>query len=384
MNAAVQAGPANSVKLSVNPTQAAPDTPGGAAEATVSDGAFKEVLEKRMQSGTTTPADKPAPEGATVVALEVSQLVDSNRSAADAMVALLALQPAPAAAAGATASATAADPLLQTIARGSVAEWTPAKGLDIVTVDTGDTGASGRRPGPDAEGPLEPELRAAIGAAAGKPLPPTASDPGASFRAQVQEAGLAGRAVDRDLSQPVAMDALPPAPGPLQAAGTGVGAPGTTQPAEVRVASTQVAVPFGRPEWTSAMNERVTWLVGQRMQSADIQLNPPQLGPVEVRITIQNDQASLFFTSHNGAVREAIQAALPRLNEMLAQGGLSLGQTSVGAESFAGQQQAFRDGHGRRQGVEEASTLAGAAVAGAAAQGAVTMTRGRVGIDMFV
>jgi flagellar hook-length control protein FliK len=127
----------------------------------------------------------------------------------------------------------------------------------------------------------------------------------------------------------------------------------------------------------------VTWLVGQRVQSADIQINPPQLGPVEVRITIKDDQASLFFTSQHAAVREAIQAALPRLNEMLAQGGLSLGQTSVGAESFAGQQQASRDGHGgRRQEPEVSAGLAGAI--SAAVPGDLTVLRGRVGVDMFV
>ena len=385
MNAAVQAGPAISAVQGANPTQAAVDMGTGTPDAAMPDGAFKEVLEKRMQAGDDPAVGTPAlaadiPE--TVVDPSAStQIIDPNRIAADAVVAFLARQPASSPPASSAASAPSgagtagADPLLQVLARGSLAEGMPPKGI------AGAAGPTDRLPG----GPAEPSagrgLPAAIDAGAGKALPPPAADPDTPFRGFLAEVAAAGRPADAVLPMPVAADVLPPSAGGMHAPAA---APGPSQPADVRVASTQVPVPFGRPEWTNALNERVTWLVGQRMQSADIQLNPPQLGPVEVRITIQNDQANLFFTSQSSAVREAIQAALPRLNEMLAQGGLSLGQTSVGAESFAGQQQASREGNGRHPGAGLARGLLGTETGGASGQPVVTMLQGRVGIDLFV
>jgi flagellar hook-length control protein FliK len=70
-------------------------------------------------------------------------------------------------------------------------------------------------------------------------------------------------------------------------------------------------------------------------QVAELHIEPPQLGPVEVRLSITNDQASLSIASPHAAVRDAIQASLPRLQEMLQGLGISLGNVSVGAEGFA-------------------------------------------------
>ena len=81
-------------------------------------------------------------------------------------------------------------------------------------------------------------------------------------------------------------------------------------------------------------------MANQSRQVAELHLNPPNLGPLEVRLTINSDQASAMFVSHHAAVREAIEAALPRLREMLADNGIMLGNTTVSSESFS-QQQAF-------------------------------------------
>lgn len=379
MNAAVQAGPAANVLKSVNPAQAASDPAAVAAETALPDGGFKDVLEKRMQSASTPGDDAPAAPGdAQPVLAEAPlqlQITDSNRIAADAMTAFLASQGAPAASSVPVDPSVVSDPLMQSMARAPLSAWTRPAG------DVGAGAGSARTAQAPAVAGSDPEPHAAISAAAGKALPQALPDPAAVLRGVLAEAAAATRSGDPVLVQPAAVDAVPGTTGgvlPTSAAPAATGAP------DVRFASTQVATPFGRPEWANAMNERVTWLVGQRMQSADIQINPPQLGPVEVRITIQNDQANVYFTAQNGAVREAIQAALPRLNEMLAQGGLSLGQTSVGAESFAGQQQASRDGNGRHQSPDGINVLPAIQANALAGQGAATALRGRAGIDMFV
>lgn len=110
-----------------------------------------------------------------------------------------------------------------------------------------------------------------------------------------------------------------------------------------------VAPRVGSAEWGGAVGEKVVWMANQSHQVAELHLNPPNLGPLEVRLTISNDQASALFVSHHFAVREAIEAALPRLREMLADNGITLGNVSVGSESFS-QQQASDQRNGKEGG----------------------------------
>lgn len=112
-------------------------------------------------------------------------------------------------------------------------------------------------------------------------------------------------------------------------------------PAPVQQTPTVVVTPsVGSREWSGAVGEKVVWMVNQNHQVAELHLNPPNLGPVEVRLTMNNDQASAMFVAHHPVAREAIETALPRLREMLAESGIMLGNATVGAESFGQQQQA--------------------------------------------
>jgi flagellar hook-length control protein FliK len=89
-------------------------------------------------------------------------------------------------------------------------------------------------------------------------------------------------------------------------------------------------------------------VVHQGRQVADLHLNPPQLGPVEIHVVLGNDQASISFSSPHAVVRDAIQAALPRLTEVLQNQGVVLSDVSVATQSFSQQQsqgQEFRHAH---------------------------------------
>ena len=61
------------------------------------------------------------------------------------------------------------------------------------------------------------------------------------------------------------------------------------------------------------------------------------MGPIEVRIQMQNDQAVVSFTAQHGATREAIDAALPRLREMLSEQNVNVVDIDVSQHSFAEQ-----------------------------------------------
>jgi flagellar hook-length control protein FliK len=98
--------------------------------------------------------------------------------------------------------------------------------------------------------------------------------------------------------------------------------------AESRV-NAAIDTPVQSASFASELADKVVWLSGRQGQIADISLNPPQMGPLEVRLTVSGGDATAQFFSPNPAVRDAIDAALPKLREMMAQAGLSLGNTGV-------------------------------------------------------
>jgi flagellar hook-length control protein FliK len=85
-------------------------------------------------------------------------------------------------------------------------------------------------------------------------------------------------------------------------------------------------------DWGKSLTQRVSLMVGQKLQSAEIQLNPRNLGPMEVQLSIQQDQASVIFSSQHAVVREAIESALPKLREMLEEMGIQLDNVDVRQE----------------------------------------------------
>ncbi len=115
-----------------------------------------------------------------------------------------------------------------------------------------------------------------------------------------------------------------------------------TEPPRISVAerqSFQLAEPMHTPRWNDGLANRVTWMVNQEVQRADLRLNPPELGPLEVRIAVTDDEARVTFTAQHALVREAVEAALPRLRELMAATGLNLVQVDVGQHSPGGSQQ---------------------------------------------
>lgn len=92
--------------------------------------------------------------------------------------------------------------------------------------------------------------------------------------------------------------------------------------------------PVGQAKWGGEFAQKVVWLTSQQQQVAEIHLNPAHLGPVDVMLTITQDQATAQFLSPHSAVREAIEQALPKLREMMAENGIQLGNVMIGADSF--------------------------------------------------
>lgn len=135
--------------------------------------------------------------------------------------------------------------------------------------------------------------------------------------------------------------------------------PGTTSlapesarlPTEVPV-QRHVATPVGQRGWDQAISQQVSWLVRDQLQSASLSLNPPHLGPVQVTLQLDQQQATVQFVSAAPEVRKALEEALPVLRAMLGEAGIALGQADVGSRQPERQQPAFQRS-ARRAGVGE-------------------------------
>jgi flagellar hook-length control protein FliK len=104
--------------------------------------------------------------------------------------------------------------------------------------------------------------------------------------------------------------------------------------------------------WQQELGDRVVWLAGRQGQAAELILNPPSLGAVEVRLNMSGGEASAQFFSANPQVRDALEAALPKLREMMGSAGIALGEAMVSDQSFGQRDKtAFQDGGQGRVGL---------------------------------
>ena len=119
---------------------------------------------------------------------------------------------------------------------------------------------------------------------------------------------------------------------------------------------------LAEPEWKQELGEKILWMHSKSVQVAEIRLNPQHLGPVSIRVDVTQDQAIIDFTAQHAAVREAIDAALPRLREMLNNQQLNLAEVNISQQSFAEQQQhqeqRFTQGNSDQQSQSEQTVLA--------------------------
>lgn len=113
--------------------------------------------------------------------------------------------------------------------------------------------------------------------------------------------------------------------------------------------SLSVDMPVTHKAWADEFSQKIVWVTTQHGQSAELHLNPPQLGPVDVLIKVEGDQATALFTSAHAVVRDAIEQALPKLREMLADNGIMLSNATVSDQSPKEQQTKQTDQQYRKE-----------------------------------
>ena len=114
-----------------------------------------------------------------------------------------------------------------------------------------------------------------------------------------------------------------------------------------------------RKDFASALKDKVIVSINQRLQQVDIQLDPPELGNVQVRVNLQNEQASVSFVVQNQQAKEALEQHMSKLREMLNESGVDVGDANVEQQNQQASEnkngsKAF-DGKGGEQEVEDIS-----------------------------
>lgn len=178
-------------------------------------------------------------------------------------------------------------------------------------------------------------LLAAKQVTAGEPPPAEAEKPGnitfQNILATKEGASITTKGGD-SLSLPANIAAEPRLPsGQDSSAQLGAIANSTAKAEAVADSKAQISTPLHSAAWGSEFANKVVWLAKNDQQQAQININPAQLGPIQITLHLNGDQATATFGSANAEVRQAIENSLPQLKEMLSSAGINLGQADVGA-----------------------------------------------------
>ncbi|HET8609513.1 MAG TPA: flagellar hook-length control protein FliK, partial [Burkholderiales bacterium] len=122
---------------------------------------------------------------------------------------------------------------------------------------------------------------------------------------------------------------------PSGAAPAAAGMHGTAQPQQqnVPIAVQHIAAPVGSQPWHDEVAHGLLHVITLHQQHAELHVNPPHMGPIDVHIHVAADQAAVTFTAAHADTRAALEQAMPRLRDMLSGQGIFLGQAAVQSDS---------------------------------------------------
>ena len=107
------------------------------------------------------------------------------------------------------------------------------------------------------------------------------------------------------------------------------------------------AVNIHKPEGQQQLNEKIRWMVNARNTMAEIRLDPPEMGSMQVRVNVAGDAASVSFVVQSQQAKDALADAMPKLRDMLSEQGIELGDAQVRKDNSSGNesgQQLAKDG----------------------------------------
>jgi len=180
-------------------------------------------------------------------------------------------------------------------------------------------------------------------------LPVATAGTAASRSLQEFTAMVAAARATSGTSLPAGASAAPVVPQPTLPGMMPVGSFAATQTLSQTIGgNTGIAAPLNSPQWSSEFGRqfiRIAQAGNGLGQIAELRLDPPELGPLRITINLSDNVAHAVFSSPHASVRQTVENALPQLQQMLEQAGLSLGQANVNDQG--GSEQGY-PGEGRQ------------------------------------
>jgi len=138
--------------------------------------------------------------------------------------------------------------------------------------------------------------------------------------------------------------------------------------------------PIDSPDFAAALGVQVSVLAKDGVQQAELHLNPNELGPVSIHISLDGSAARVDFGADVAATRQAIERGLPELASALQDAGFTL--AGGGVSQHAGGRPAGEDDRASRSRRVDATGAALAAPTGPAA-GRATRRVAAGGVDLY-
>jgi len=124
----------------------------------------------------------------------------------------------------------------------------------------------------------------------------------------------------------------------------------SARPAES--AALQPPLALTEPAAAQQIKDRVMVQIQHKLQTAEVQLHPEELGSMQIKLNLQQDQLSVQFVVQQGAAKEALEQQMPKLRELLEQQGIALSEGQVEQRQSRSQQEQHSGRHGNHGGAE--------------------------------
>ncbi len=133
-------------------------------------------------------------------------------------------------------------------------------------------------------------------------------------------------------------------------------------------ATLHVHAPVDSADFAQGVADRVSFAVDNDWNTAKLQVNPAQLGPIDLQIAVQGDRAQVVMSTHSALTREALESSIPKLKEMLGSQGFTQVSVDISQRSFQ-DRSAFSQPYTWVKGGSAAPSAAAAPVAAASSAG---------------
>jgi len=337
-----------SILMNLAPAAAAAPATSGTEQSTAGTGGFDQALASvQSQSGTGTgsaeaepvtmervstlivsgalPARQGCAQIATVAEDDVGLDTDvAEDAAASGAAAILAQMLAGSSPPGGAEAPPVADAVTQAISSPSAAP--PARGVKLVAEGAARAGEGASSSAGQDSGTSPDAIAAALESSAADPQPGASAAPqensfellptGAQPTQSASQAGNSPQAVVQAAASAL-RDVAPAA--------------ATAGPAHASLRE-----PVGTARWADELGNHLVLMSVRGQQQGSLTLTPEHLGPVEVQISMNRDTANVWFGAQHADTRTALAEAMPRLRELLASSGLSLGQSGVSEQAPRG------------------------------------------------